>query len=330
MAQARDGERTAESGPSARPPLRLICIGTGRDGTQSLNHMIHGLFERAGGRTMHEYCCRELYGAFCDHAETGEARYLTQIDRMIAECPYDCIVGNGYAAILPSFAQRCGRDLGLVHIYRADRDACIRSLKKNCELFPAAYRYYSSSPQATAKRMAAFHFGEMTQSAWDRLSLDEKFAWYYDKTHALIRAHKDLFADFVEISTESMNEEANRRLIARLALGNESALPAPAHLNAHSIDIASAPREHRFKMQWLLGRIDLNQLTQDDVYAIDYFLDKFSAWTGYQIRQGPQLGPARQQSPQEIAASLDRAHAVVQSALREIEGLKRLLAERDK
>lgn len=326
----RDGERTPESGPSAQPPLRLLCVGTGRDGTQSLNHMIHGLFERAGGRTMHEYRCREFYGAFCDHAETGEARYPAEIDRMIAECPHDCIVGNGYAAILPRFAHIRGRELKLVHIHRADRDACIRSLKKNCELFPTAYRYYSTSPEATAKRMAAFHFGEMTRDAWDRLPLDEKFAWYYDKTHALIGAHKHLFADCVEISTERMNEEANRRLIARLALGDESAVPAPAHLNAHSIDIGAAPPEHQFKMQWLLGRIDLSQLAQDDVYAIDYFLNKFSAWTGYQIRQQPQLGPAPQQSPQEIAATLDRAHGVVQAALREIEGLKRLLAERER
>jgi hypothetical protein len=59
-----------------------------------------------------------------------------------------------------------------------------------------------------------------------------------------------------------------------------------------------------------------------------FFLDKFSAWTGYQIRQKPQLGQARQRSPQVVSAAFDRACAVVRAALRDIEGLKGLLAER--
>ena len=46
--------------------LRLLCVGTGRDGTQSLNHMVQHLLDRSGGgQAMHEYCCRELYQAFC-------------------------------------------------------------------------------------------------------------------------------------------------------------------------------------------------------------------------------------------------------------------------
>ena len=101
---------------------------------------------------------------------------------MVADCPYDSIVGNGYAAILPLFAEHYGRDLKVVHLYRDDREACIESLITNCELFPTAYRYYSSSPEAEVKRMAAFHFGDMSRAVWDRLPLREKFGWYYDKS----------------------------------------------------------------------------------------------------------------------------------------------------
>ena len=105
---------------------------------------------------------------------------------MVAECPYDCVGGNGYAAILPLFAAHYGRGLRLVHLRRGDRDACIASLVQNCELFPTAYGYYSSSPAATVKRMAAFHFSEMSRGSWNRLSIADKFGWYYDKTHALV------------------------------------------------------------------------------------------------------------------------------------------------
>src|SRR5580704_4852017 len=199
--------------------LRMLCVGTGRDGTQSLNHMVQHLLDAGGGQAMHEYCCREFYQAFCDHAESGDSASEAALTRMVAECPYECIVGNGYAAILPLFAARYGRNLKLVHLRRVDRAACIASLVQNCELFPTAYRYYSSSPAATEKRMAAFHFGEMSHEAWDRLPLAEKFGWYYDKTHALIERHAALFDESVQIETESLDDDVTRRTIARLVTG---------------------------------------------------------------------------------------------------------------
>src|SRR5262249_9000365 len=153
--------------------------GAGRDGTLSVADMIQRLCNQAAdGRVMHEYQAREFYQAYCNFRETDESRFLDEIRSMIDECPYDCIVGNGYAAVLPQFAERWS-SATLIHLRRADRVAAIASLKTNCELFPRAYGYYSTSPQATVKRMAAFHFGEMSRSRWDALSLDEKFAWYY-------------------------------------------------------------------------------------------------------------------------------------------------------
>jgi len=311
--------------------LRLICVGTGRCGTKSITHMIEGLFRQAGdGRTvMHEYCAREFYQAFCNYAETADARHFAEIRRMIDECPYDCVVGNGYAMILPLFAMRYGRELKLVHVRRTDRDACIKDLMKNCVLYPTAFGYYSSSPEAVVKRMAAFHFGEATREEWDHWSMDEKFGWYYDKTNALIDSHKNLFDQYLEVHTERLDDEDTRRKLACLVLGSESVIPPPAHLNAHSIDIASYPEAHRPKMQWLLGWLNPHQLVSDDVYAIEYFLNKFIAWTGYQTRNSPQLGPSDARSREDIATTLDRAHDVVLAAIKEIEGLKEILAERE-
>lgn len=79
----------------ARRPLGLICVGTGRCGTKSITDMIGGLFRQAGAEriVMHEYCAREFYQAFCDYAETADARHFAEIRRMIDECPYDCLVG---------------------------------------------------------------------------------------------------------------------------------------------------------------------------------------------------------------------------------------------
>jgi len=308
--------------------LKILCVGTGRDGTQSLNHMVQRVYGQTGGRqSVHEYCCREIYQAFCDFSETGDGGRAEALKRMVADCPYDSIVGNGYAAILPLFAERYGRGLKVVHLYR-DREACIESLITNCELFPTAYRYYSSSPEAEVKRMAAFHFGDMPRYVWDLLPVREKFAWYYDKTHALVRQHLALFDHHIEIATESLNDEATRRAIADFVDGGEAQPPPRTHLNASVIDISSFPKQHQVKMNWLMGRLNMEDLAKDDVYALNYFLDKFVAWTGYQIANAPQLGGTPALSAQEIAADLERAGRIVNERLREIDALYKLVRDR--
>jgi hypothetical protein len=310
--------------------LKTIFVGTGRDGTMSLNHMVERVFAASGGgRTMHEYCCREFYQAFCDYRETGAAVHWANLQRMVSECPYDAIVGNGYAAVLPLFAERYGRGLKLVHLRRADRAACIASLAKNCALFPTAYGYYSSSAEATVKRMTAFHFGEMTHAAWDRLPVEEKFGWYYDKTHALIADAKALFDDYTEIETETLDSAATRRVLANLVAGPSAALPPKSHLNAAMIDISAFPKEHQFKMNWLLGRLNIDEMAQDDLYAIDYFLEKFIAWTGYQITNAPQLGPVTAASADKIAIDLDRVLEIVGRRLNEFRSLRQDLRRRE-
>jgi hypothetical protein len=313
----------------SRSNLKVLSVGTGRDGTQSLNEMIQHVFVGSGGRqTMHEYCCREIYQAFCDFCESGGDCYAGAIERMVTGCPYDSIVGNGYAAVLPLFAQHCGSELKIIHLYRADRDACIASLVKNCELFPTAYGYYSSNSNAVVKRMAAFHFGEMSRTEWDRLRLGEKFAWYYDKTHALVRQYLSLFNEHIEIATESLNQIATRRAIADFVIGRDVRPPPKTHLNASVIDISSYPKDFQIKMNWLLGRLNTEEMAHDDVYAINYFLEKFVAWKGYQITDAPQLDGAPQTSMRDISVDLERAAKILNDRLRDIDELYQLVRDR--
>ena len=308
------------------PKLRTLCVGTGRDGTQSLNHMIqHVLASSSDRKCMHEYCAREFSQAFCDFQETGDASYASAIGRMITDCPYDSVVGNGYAAILPEFALWCGQGMRVIHLYRADRDACIESLVTNCQLFPTAYRYYSSSPGATVKRMTAFHFGEMSRAEWDRLPLKDKFAWYYDKTHTLIRQHLSFFDTHIEIATESLDDAKTRRAIADFVGGREAAAPPMTHLNASVIDISSFANKHQGKMNWLMGRLNMEELANDEVYALDYFINKFIAWTGYEINNAPQLDGSAPPSRHEIAGNLMRARAILDTGLRDIDALQKLI-----
>lgn len=306
--------------------LKSIFVGTGRDGTLSIARMIDEVFAARGEghRAMHEYQAREFYDAFCNLKETGERRFANELRRMIDECPYNAIVGNGYAGVLADFAAASAGRATLVHIKRRDRAACIRSLMRNCEMFPRAYGYYTRDPQATVKRMAAFHFGETTREAWDGLPAEEKFGWFYDKTHALIAEAAPLFARYVEIATEDIETEAVRRLIARAAAGDEAVMPAPAHLNAHSIDIGALPADRRPRMQWLMGQLNLHRLAYEEAYAVEYFLEKFVAWTGYQIAgEIAVISPADVRGPAEMADILQRAELALRRALRDVEALRR-------
>jgi hypothetical protein len=307
--------------------LRLLCVGTGRDGTQSLAHMIGTLYKGASDReVMHEYCCREFYQSFSEYREGGgDPSRLAELKRMVADCGYDAIVGNGYASVLPLFAEHYGRGLILVHLQRRDREACIASLKQNCASFPTAYRYYSTSPAAVTKRMAAFHFDEMSIAQWDGLSPDMKFGWYYDKTHALIAEHSGLFDHYVEIATEDLNDDATRQMLAELCESHE--LPPATHLNASAIDIALFPEEHRHRLHWLMGRLNLEEVAADDVYAMNYFVNKFVAWSGYQIRHDQALERGVPPSAGVIEANLERALKSLRPGIRDIEGLRALLAE---
>ena len=72
----------------------------------------------------------------------------------------------------------------------------------------------------------------------------------------------------------------------------------------------------------------MDELADDDVYALSYFLDKYIAWTGYQITDAPQLSGVTPPPPSRIAADLERAAKILEKGLREIDALYRLVRDR--
>ncbi len=256
--------------------LKIICVGTGRDGSSSLARMIARLSDLTGigYQVSHEYKSRELFDIFCEYRETGDSKFLASLNDIITNCPYDCIVGAGYATLLPMFAEQYGPQLKLVHLRRADRARCVESIKENAELFPAAYRYYHPSSEAQYKRIAAFHFGEMDHDSWDRLSAGEKLGWYFDKTHSLVDQHTSLFANHLAITTESMNDEPTRRALAKLIVGNDSVLPPPVMTNPHYLKPGTMPPREAEIAQWMLQDMDTLELGKSGIYLLEYAVSR--------------------------------------------------------
>jgi hypothetical protein len=76
-----------------------------------------------------------------------------------------------------------------------------------------------------------------------------------------------------------------------------------------------------------MGRLNMEELAGDDVYALNYFLDKYIAWTGYQITGAPQLGGTVPPPAPQIAADLERAARILEKGLREVDALYKLVRD---
>jgi hypothetical protein len=254
--------------------LRILCVGTGRDGTTSLARIMQDVFDHRGsGETaQHEWASSELNTLFCNWVETRDPSFETEIRELIRHSPSACVTGNGYAAVLPIIAEELGDQVTVVHLRRRDRQACIASLVENAELSPQNHFYYATSPIAKSKRPTAFHFGEMSKDEWSALSLHDKFAWYYDKTHSLIEQHKPLFAKTLSIDTEDLSDENVRAALAHAAGSDQT--PRAFHVNRF-VDLRHVPPTRHSFVQRLLGQLDVQKLAHDDLYGVRAVLNEF-------------------------------------------------------
>ncbi|WP_257164769.1 hypothetical protein [Bradyrhizobium sp. SRS-191] len=297
------------------PPstLRVLCVGTGRDGTTSLTRMMQEVFDNQGNgdRAVHEWASSELNGLFCELKETNDPRFADQIRQMILDCPHACVVGNGYAAVLPIIAELLGDQVTLVHLRRRDRAACIASLVENAELSPQNHVYYADSPAALRKRPTAFHFGEMSRQQWMGLSPADKFGWYYDKTHALIERYKSLFPNTLSVDTEDLNADSVRLALAHAAGSTEA--PRPFHVNRF-VDLRHVPADRRSFVQRLLGQLDVQKLAYDDLYGLRQVLNEMI----YHLAHFPDAAPG---AVDELRWTLTEMHDLLERRIRDVREL---------
>ena len=67
-----------------------------------------------------------------------------------------------------------------------------------------------------------------------------------------------------------------------------------------------------------------NEVASDDVYAVAYFLEKFIAWTGYQIDGSIRaISPNDVKTKEEISAVLEQANNILRDRLKDIDALRK-------
>jgi len=304
--------------------LKFLAVGTGRDGTVSLTKIMNDLFSLNGihVEAAHEYLARECYESYCLYKETGDAGHLVGIRERIRECPYEAVVGNGYASLLPLFLE-VYPDLAVIHLKRADREACILSHQKNSELFPDAYLYYAAA-KGTMRRVAAFHEGEMTFEEWQSLSSHSRLGWFYDYTHRKIEQELANFPRHITIHTESLSDQTTLDALTQFVVQGDAKSPAPVRLNRHVyLAIDDFSESGMSYAQWLFGNLSAAAIEKDEVYLSEYVTNKFIALIGYQISDFiKHVAPAYSRRPREISDSLGRFESLLNERLREVNLLK--------
>jgi predicted nucleic acid-binding Zn-ribbon protein len=274
-------KRTAALG--THPHLEYVCVGAGRDGSASLAKMIHDLFNHEGKHRSehHEYANPKFYKNFCDYAESNSYSSAATIDELIRTCPVNCIVGNGYGFILDRFAALYS-GIKLLHIKRRSMMDCVTSLVKDARDFPQSYRYYVADDPSFTKRIAAFHFREMSRARWDKLAIEQKFVWYYKKTHSLIEKHKHLFSDYMLIYTEDLSASSTRRKIAKFIECDDGYLPPAIHINKNADGIDGLKDSERAMLQWYFRQLDYHNIAQGPHALAAQVIGYLTRWLHYQ------------------------------------------------
>jgi hypothetical protein len=309
--------------------LRFLAVGTGRDGTVSLTRIVNDVFQLNGIRSeaAHEHLARECYNAYCLFKETGDIDHLNRLREQIRACPYDAVIGNGYASVLPIFLELFP-DLALIHVRRRDREAVIHSHVKTSRLFPETYLNYGAV-EGTMRRVAAFHEGEMPREVWNSLSLHDRFGWFYDDTHRKIAEASANFSRCISVETESLSSRETLEAISRFILGKEGATPAAAHLNRHVyLSVEDFTESSRSYGQWLFGTLSAQAVERDPLYLSEYVTNKFIAFTGYQLSGFiKEFAPSQALAPEALSSSLDRFEALMDARLKEVRSLKSAFLE---
>jgi hypothetical protein len=263
--------------------LQFLCVGAGRDGTSTVAAQINEVLRSSGigGECVHEMHSRDLYELQCDLIERPECTDTQKrIRQLIGSFPCVAASGNGYAGVLPIFAELYPT-LKLIHLRRRDKQAFISSQIRNSQLFPDTYVYYSTDT-GVMRRIAAFHTGEATRDQWSAFSLAEKFDWFYEYTHRLVASAYSLFPTVLEIDTEDLSNPETLRSLASFVSGDASNAPGPRRLNSHNlIDVFDFPAKQRPFAQWLFGRLNCQQVAEENTVLVDHVLNSTIAWLGF-------------------------------------------------
>jgi len=295
----------------------ILGIGAGRDGTTSLTSVLAETFRTNGhdGAAVHQQDHRFIYNAFAQWKETGDDQHLASLRSTIGAWePGNAIVGNGYAHVLDLIHDVHGDRVKIIHLQR-NKAKWLRSFIENVATFPLSHGNYADSDSPRIRRAAAFHYDEMTRGDWQRLPVEDKAAWYYEKTHTALQAAADMFSAYLRVQTEALSSGDTTAAITRFVDPTWTPPDAGTHVNVSGIDYGRLPAEDRVIVNRFYQEYDYVRGAKHPVEAEQYFAERV-------IR-----GFVHRNEYAHSVVSCETLQAYSEALATRLEQVKRLLAE---
>lgn len=251
--------------------LQVLGIGIGRDGTTTTRALIRSIYQlnREPWKAQNETQVVKIYQGLNKYIKTNDSQPLEHI---LKSWQHRAEVGNGFAFFMPVIYRVFGSELKLIHLQR-DKKACIQSLCQRQRLYPGGWAYNHTSEQVLIHRPTAVDFEEMSDEGWNKLALEDKMSWYYDKSHQLIRESAHLFKHYLPIKTEELNRPEVLIKLTQFLDPHYQIRPAPIHVNFcqffNSQLIASVSQR---QLEALTHGLNLHQLLVSNVYPLEFYL----------------------------------------------------------
>lgn len=255
--------------------LTLLVTGTGKDGTFSACELIRQAYA-VNGETCHiahEPDVLALLNAHTRYLETSDPAWRDEIARIVSGWSLDVAVCGGADFCLDVFERQFGAALKVVHLKRT-REAYLRSVLNATLANPESHGYYVDGDLTfSLYRPAAFHYGEMSRAQWDACSLEQRYAWFYDKVHQLFDEYRCRFDHTLVVETEKLSEPDTIDTLVRFINPMWSERPPAVHRNAlRIVDHRDFTPAQRKQLHRLFVGLDIERLLASPLYPVNYFL----------------------------------------------------------
>lgn len=286
--------------------LTVFVMTTGRTGTRSMTGFLRGLMMAAG----RDADARD-HSNVAELLDAGLQRLVRPdydsgpIVRLLRSWSHDVEVNPGPCFIMPEVLEAFGPELPIIHLIR-DRDGYIRSVVSRMTAFPHRWgNFIASAEPASIHRVTAVHFGEMSQGAWDGLSLEDKAGWLYDAHRRETERVLPGFRRTLTVHTADLNAPAQAaRIAAFLGLPAGQDVAMPWYGRARDMSLDKAPVQTADSIDRNFVYLDWNRVSLEPSYPFQHFLQVELS----RFLNGP-ADPAARQRLVETRALIDRVLA---------------------
>ena len=287
-----------------------IVLATGRDGSLSTAKALEHIVKDAHleFQVLHEYKHLDIYDAICSNSMDVYQEIATYFfedikrNRIIP-------VGAGYSLLMPFLSDAVLSNLRILML-RRPFESWVSSMRMVSEKWAhnsGNYLLNEIKSEIKHYRPSAVNFGEMQETDWNLLSLDDKLKWYYEKQISSAESIRNRVEFYTLLKTDLISTDEGVSKYCEFLQCDFKNNYIPAHLNSASVvnhpdinvarflkefDPSKAAYDLKYLTEFCLNKVEIgyinrqnfehSQVSQKDLIAIclviENYLNKFRAF----------------------------------------------------